>query len=94
MLFPQVPDQVVEEPDIVYGHVGLKGITDVPARFAPAVALALRIADGESVAVGGFVHAESFGKSLSAVTVEDDDQRSVFRKPFGQVEAVGAFDAA
>ena len=38
-------------PHVVDGHIGLKGVTHVPARLAADVAFALRVADGETVAV-------------------------------------------
>ena len=94
MLLRKVPDQFGEEPHVVDGHVGLKGVAHVPARLAPAVAFALRVADGETVAVGDLVHAETLRPGLSAVAVEDDDQRRPGRQSFGQVEAVRAVDAA
>ena len=94
MFFLKVPDQFGEEPHVVDGHIGLKGVTHVPARLAAAVAFALRVADGETVAVGNAVHVEPFRVALSSVAVEDNDQRCAVGQPFGQVEAVGAVDAA
>ena len=94
MFFLKVPDQFGEEPHVVDGHIGLKGVTHVPARLAAAVAFALRVADGETVAGGNAVHVEPFRVALSSVAVEDNDQRRAVGQPFGQVEAVGAVDAA
>ena len=46
------------------------------------------------MAVGNAVHVEPFRVALSSVAVEDNDQRCAVGQPFGQVEAVGAVDAA
>ncbi len=80
--FLKVPDQFGEEPHVVDGHIGLKGVTHVPARLAAAVAFALRVADGETVAVGNAVHVEPFRVALSSVAVEDNDQRRAVGQPF------------
>ena len=92
MFFLKVPDQFGEEPHVVDGHIGLKGVTHVPARLAAAVAFALRVADGKTVAVGNAVHVEPFRVALSSVAVEDNDQRRAVGQRVGQLQ-LGKGDA-
>ena len=94
MFFLKVPDQFGEEPHVVDGHIGLKGVTHVPARLAAAVAFALRVADGKAVAVGRGIHPEAARVVVRAVTVQDDHQRGARRQSLGQVEFVRAFGTA
>lgn len=52
--------------------VGLERVAHVPARLAPAVLRALRVADGKAVAVGRGIHPEAARVVVRAVTVQDD----------------------
>ena len=94
VLFLQMAHQLGQEPHVVDGHVGLKGVSHVPAALAASVFGALRVADGETVAVGRGVHGETVGIVVAAVAVQDDDQRGVLRQAGGQVQFVGALHAA
>ena len=90
----EMADQVFEELHVVDRHLCLGRITHIPAPFAAAVAFALRIADGESVAVGRCVHSEGFGIGISSVSVQDDDQRGIVGQVGRQVQAIGSLDSA
>ena len=86
--------QLGQEPHVVDGHVGLKGVSHVPAALAASVFRALRVADGKAVAVGRGVRPEAARVVVTAVTVQDDHQRGALGQPLGQVELVAAFDTA
>ena len=91
VLVLQQTGQFAEERHVVDGHVGLERVPDVPAGFAAAVLHALRVADGEAVAVGRFVHAVAVEVEIASVAVQHEDERRVVGHSFGQIEAVGAF---
>lgn len=89
-----MPCQLGDKLHVVDGHVGLERVSDVPARLAPAVLRALRVADGKAVAVGRGIHPEAARVVVRAVTVQDDHQRGARRQSLGQVEFVRAFGTA
>ena len=72
VLFLQMAHQLGQEPHVVDGHVGLKGVSHVPAALAASVFRALRVADGKAVAVGRGIHPEAARVVVRAVTVQDD----------------------
>mgnify|MGYP000535213684 FL=1 len=67
-----MPYQLRDKLHVVDGHVGLERVAHVPARLAPAVLRALRVADGKAVAVGHGIHPEAARVVVRAVTVQDD----------------------
>lgn len=67
-----MPYQLRDKLHVVDGHVGLERVACVPARLAPAVLRALRVADGKAVAVGRGIHPEAARVVVRAVTVQDD----------------------
>lgn len=84
VLLLQVRHQFGDELHVVDGHAGLERIARIPAGLAAPVLFALRVADGEAVAVGDLVHSVTFGPGLTPVAVEDDDQRCTVGNPSGR----------